>query len=107
MSTKTRQEREAAIAANALSPVRTLRALELMSERELANLETHLANLEAADPYADANKVVPRKAQATDDPDYQPHGAAPDGYAIALANRAETDPPQRADRWPRKPAVTR
>jgi len=89
MTAKTRTEREATIAANGLSPIRTPRALELMSEAELTNLEAHVANLEAADPYAAAHKAVPRRAHASDDPLYHPHGVAPDGYRIALARRKE------------------
>jgi hypothetical protein len=66
MSTNTRAEREAALAANDKSPLRTLRALQLLSDVELANLETHVRSLEAGDPY----------------------GTPPDGYARALAQRA-------------------
>ena len=83
-----RNEREAAITANALSPVRTPAVLAAMSEVELKNLETHLRNLEGADPYGTARKTVPRTAQAGDDPQYTtPYGAPPSGYGIALASR--------------------
>jgi len=50
---------------------------------ELTNLETHLANLEAADPYGKANKAAPRRAQATDDPNYDPFGVPADPWALA------------------------
>jgi hypothetical protein len=87
---RTKAERVAAITANALSPVRTPAAVYALSEVELTNLETHLRNLEGKDPYARVNKAVPRRAQATDDPNYDPndpYGAAPSSYRIALASR--------------------
>src|SRR5437868_4484872 len=85
-----RYEREAAITANALSPVRTPAVLAAMSEVELKNLEIHLKNLEAADPYGKARKTVPRTAQAADDPNYTPYGAAPSGYGILPTNLEHT-----------------
>ncbi len=78
---KTRSEREVALAANAKSPIRTLRALELMSELELTNLEKHVRNLEAADPYAAATKSAPRTPQPTDTPGYDPFGTPPNPWA--------------------------
>jgi hypothetical protein len=37
------------------------------------------------DPYSGATSRAPRPSVPCDDPNYQPHGTAPDGYAIALA----------------------
>jgi len=44
-----------------------------------------------ADPYAEAARSAPRQPCPFDDSDYDPHGAAPDGYAVALEQRKEED----------------
>jgi hypothetical protein len=36
-------------------------------------------------PYASVEKLVPYKPEPTDDPNYQPHGNAPNSYDIAMA----------------------
>jgi len=74
----TRQDRENALSENVNSPIRTLSALQKLTEAELSGLERHVSEKQP-----DANM---RAASFINFPaGYNPYGEPPDGYRIAIA----------------------